>query len=213
MSGKDFTDFLEPKHDSYASRHNGFVYFHSVIDNQAYCNAHVVALPHLQQDLSSPATTPNLSFVTPNTCNDAHDTPKCQDGSKGGLGKANAWLQRYVPMIMDSAAYKQDGLIVITFDESGDDSDAGACCGEVSGLGLDDPAHPNTNEPGLYGPGGGRVGAVLLSRFIKPGTTTAQHYNHYSLLRSVEDIFGVAHLGDAKQAQVRPFGADVYTEG
>jgi len=30
--------------DGYATRHDPFVYFHSVIDNAAYCDAHVVAL-------------------------------------------------------------------------------------------------------------------------------------------------------------------------
>jgi hypothetical protein len=36
-------------------------------------------------------------------------------------------------------------------------------------------------------------------------------YNQYSLLRSVEDLFGLSHLGDARQTQVHPFGRDVYT--
>jgi hypothetical protein len=35
-------------------------------------------------------------------------------------------------------------------------------------------------------------------------------YNHYSLLRTVEDIFGLAHLGDAAMPQVRSFGPDVF---
>jgi hypothetical protein len=52
---------------------------------------------------------------------------------------------------------------------------------------------------------------VLLSPFIRPGTTTAQQYNHYSLLRSIEDVFGLPHLGYAAAAGLRPFGADVYT--
>jgi hypothetical protein len=36
-------------------------------------------------------------------------------------------------------------------------------------------------------------------------------YNHYSQLRSIEDIFGLSHLGDAQQPQVKSFGPDVYT--
>jgi phosphatidylinositol-3-phosphatase len=35
-------------------------------------------------------------------------------------------------------------------------------------------------------------------------------YNHYSLLRTVEDIFGLPHLGDAGMPQVRSFGPDVF---
>ncbi len=102
-------------------------------------------------------------------------------------------------------------MIVINFDESGTDEDASACCGEVDSLGYSDPSHPDMNEPGLYGPGGGKVGAVVLSKFIKGGTVSTVPYNHYSLLRSVEDIFGLPHLGDAKQPQVVSFGPDIYT--
>jgi hypothetical protein len=36
-------------------------------------------------------------------------------------------------------------------------------------------------------------------------------YNHYSLLKTVEKIFGLPLLGDAKQPQVRAFGSDVFT--
>ena len=51
---------------------------------------------------------------------------------------------------------------------------------------------------------------MLLSPFIATGTTSDQQYNHYSLLRSIEDYFGVAHLGYAAAANLRPFGSDVY---
>jgi hypothetical protein len=64
------------------------VYFHSVIDNQAYCDSHVVPLGtvavgahgasdtfsgHLAQDLAKDNTTPTFSFISPNLCNDGHD--------------------------------------------------------------------------------------------------------------------------------------------
>jgi hypothetical protein len=55
------------------------------------------------------------------------------------------------------------------------------------------------------------VGAVALSPYIRPGTTTDQPYNHYGLLRSVEDLFGLAHLGYAGPFGQTAFGADVYT--
>jgi phosphatidylinositol-3-phosphatase len=207
----DLTDSTDPKTDSYATRHDPFVYFHSIINNKSYCDSHVLSLKPLKKDLTKASTTPNYSFITPNTCLDGHDAP-CQDGTKGGLIRVDSFLSTWVPRIMKSPAYKQGGLIVINFDESGSDEDASACCGEVSGLGYDDPSHPDMNEPGLYGPGGGKVGAVLLSNFIKPGTVSTKPYNHYSLLRSVEDIFGLTHLGDALQPQVKSFGPDVYTK-
>ena len=121
------------------------------------------------------------------------------------------FLKQWIPKIMASPAYKKNGMILITTDESGDDSVAGACCGEVDGLGFADPSHPNLNEPGLYGPGGGKVGAVVLSPFVKPGTVSTSPYNHYSQLATVEDIFGLPLLGDAKQPQVKAFGSDVFT--
>jgi hypothetical protein len=64
--------------------------------------------------------------------------------------------------------------------------------------------------PGKNGPGGGRIGAVLLSPLIRPGTVSAVDYNHYSLLRTIEDIFGLPHLGDAAMPQVSSFGPDVF---
>ena len=84
IGGEDFTDSTGPKNDSYATRHNPFMYFRSVISNKSYCDAHVLSLAPLAHDLNNIATTPNYSFVTPNTCFDGHDWPKCQDGTRGG---------------------------------------------------------------------------------------------------------------------------------
>ena len=89
---------------------------------------------------------------------------------------------------------------MITFDEG---TDAAACCGEQ--------ALPGGPAPGQFGPGGGRIGAVLLSPFIAPGTVSHTPYNHYSLLCSIEDFFGLAHLGYAAAPQLRTFGDDVFT--
>ena len=98
--------------------------------------------------------------------------------------RSTSSCKEWIPKITASPAYKANGLIVIMFDESGSDENAGACCGEVDGLGYGDPSHPNINEPGLYGPGGGKIGAVVLSKFIKPGTVSTKPYNHYSQLRA-----------------------------
>jgi hypothetical protein len=188
--------------DQYATRHNPFVYFHSIIDDAAGCQARDVPLSHLPADLASARSTPNLSFITPDLCHDGHDAT-CADGSPGGLPAADAFLRRWVPMITASPAYRRDGLLVVTFDEAGKDSSA--CCGEQSG--------PNTLLAGgpSGGPGGGRTGAVLLSPFIAPGTVSAEDYNHYSLLRSVEDAFALPHLGYAAAPGLRPFGSDIFT--
>jgi hypothetical protein len=66
--------------------------------------------------------------------------------------------------------------------------------------------------PGIVGPGGGRIGAVLVSRYIKEGTVSEVPYNHYSLLRSVEDFFGLEHLGYAGRNGLNSFADDVFTQ-
>ena len=65
-------------------------------------------------------------------------------------------------------------------------------------------------EPAAARGRAGCVGALLLSPLIKPGTVSAVDYNHYSLLRSIEDISGLPHPGDAAMPQVRSFGPDVF---
>ncbi len=186
--------------DEYAAKHDPFVYFHSILDTPA-CAANVVPLTALPADLASVATTPTFAFIVPNLCHDAHDRP-CVDGRPGGLAEADRWLAAWVPRITASPAFRAGGLLVVTLDEA-DGSDASACCGELSG--------PNTPQAGMSGPGGGRTGAVLLSPFIKPGTVSDVPYNHYALLRSIEDLFGLAHLGYAGAPGLASFGGDVYT--
>ena len=189
--------------DQYAARHNPFVYFHSIIDTPS-CDKRNVPLDRLPKDLLHIATTPNLVFITPNLCHDGHDSP-CVDGEPGGLVSADKFLQQWVPMIQKSPAYQRDGMILIIFDEAGfggSNSDTTSCCNEQAG--------PNSLKPGISGPGGGRVGAVAISRFIEPGTVNDNPYNHYAMLRSIEDLFGLSHLGFAGQSGLNAFGPDVY---
>jgi hypothetical protein len=185
----------------YAARHNPFVYFHSLLDG-GQCAANDVPLGQLDTDLGSAATTPDFAFIAPDLCDDAHDST-CADGGPGGLPAANSFLQSWVPKITGSPAWADGSLLVITFDEA-DTSDASSCCGEQPG--------PNSPNPGgtTQGNGGGRIGAVLLSQFVQPGSTNATPYNHYSLLASIEDIFGLSRLGYAGASGLQPFGPDVY---
>ena len=190
--------------DQYAARHEGFMYFRSVTGDASYCAAHVLSFRPLRADLAAAGKTPAFSWISPNLCDDGHDVP-CVTGQPGGLAQIDRFLASWVPVIMASPAYRDGGLILITFDEGNTDT---ACCGEQSGFSS---SHPNTLSPGLGGPGGGDVGLVALSPFIKPGTVSTVAYNHYSMLRTIEDIFGLAHLGDAAMPQVKSFGADVFT--
>ncbi len=198
----------ETAKDQYATRHDPFMYFHSIIDNASYCDSHVVNLSALAGDLSSITTTANFSFITPGLCNDGHNT-NCANGAPGGLAQVNTFLPTVINEIEASAAYKADGLIVVTFDEADAGDDHSSCCGEQAGPNAADPGDPSDSDSSATG--GGKVGAVLLSPFIKPGTVSQTAYNHYSLLRSVEDLFGLTHIGFAAQAGLAAFGADVFT--
>jgi len=191
--------------DQYAAKHDPFVYFHSIIDDAARCDAHVVNLARLPGDLASTAATPNYVFITPNLCSDGHD-PKCADGRVGGLVAINAFLTQWVPLIVNSPAFRADGMLIVTFDEADGigTEGSGACCGEK-------PLPGARYAPGFNGPGGGRVGAVILSPFVRPATVSTVPYNHYSLLRTVEAIFGLEPLGYAASPGARVFGADVFS--
>ena len=191
-------------YSQYASRHDPFVYFRSITSHPAYCRSHVVPLRALTTDLAATATTPNLSYITPDLCSDGHDRP-CADGRPGGLASVNAWMKRWVPVILHSPAFRQDGMLVITTDEAdGVPQDASACCGEGAG--------PNASRPGIRGPGGGRVGALVISPYAAPGTTSSHPYNHYSLLATIEDLLGVGRLGYARTVPAT-FGPDVLSGG
>lgn len=234
-----------PAGDQYAVRHNPFMYFHSIIDNETRCKSHVIRLYGLMTDLQSAVTTPNFSFITPNLCHDGHDGDgtgargrRCADGNPGGLTSTDAFLRTWVPRILDSPAYRQDGLLIITFDE-GDFSGpkktidpvtgkvtltmraAGQhCCNQQIGPNIIRPLVLKSEAGSkvisvtkIDGYGGDRIGAVLLSPYIKPGTVSDTPYNHYALLRSIEDIFGLDHLGYAAQSGLRSFGPDVFSQG
>jgi hypothetical protein len=174
--------------DQYATRHNPFVYFTSITSSPD-CQNNVVDYTNLATDLQSAATTPNLAYISPNLCHDGHDSP-CVDGQPGGLESADAWLKEQIPAILNSPAYRQDGALVITFDEA-DGNQTGP-----SGL------------PG--GTAGGLIGALVLSPFTSPGTSTGTMYNHYSLLATMEDIFSLTRLGYAGAPGLHSFGPDVF---
>jgi len=190
--------------DNYAVRHNPWVYFKGITGLPTYCRRHVVPLTALPHDLRYLSRTPNLVYITPDLCNDGHDAP-CADGRPGGLITVNTFMKTWVPRILQSPAFRKDGMLVITADESdGPQSDATACCGEG--------ASANSPTPGIVGMGGGRIGALVISRWTRPNTWSTTPYNHYSLLASIEEIFRLGKVGYARTVSDR-FGLDVYNSG
>jgi hypothetical protein len=177
--------------DQYATRHNPFVYFHSLLD-YGDCQSDDLPLTKLTTDLASASTTPSYAFIVPNLCDDGTDSP-CVDGRPGGLASADAFLQQWVPLILKSPGYLDGGLLVVTFDDA-PASDTSGCCAAA----------------GTAPAGGGQVGTLLISPYVKAGGTSTTPYNDYSLLRTVEDLFGLSHLADAALPSVHSFGSDVF---
>jgi hypothetical protein len=104
------------------------------------------------------------------------------DGSTS-LADADAWLAATLPPLLASKAYNDGGLVVVTFD---------------AGAAADIEA------------GGGRVGALLLSPYVTAGATVGAPYDAFSLLASIEGLFGLDPLGYAKDTTLKPFGPKVY---
>jgi hypothetical protein len=217
--------------DQYAARHNPFVYYMSTISTTCSTNVVPLTMATLAKDLSSVSTTANFTWITPNLCNDGHDVPCKAPGAAGNTNSdysnENAFLSQYVPLIVRSPAFQQDGLLMITFDESspaanttvGTDTtyDGSSCCNESS------ETDPNTATPGQPGEatlqgitfsgggsGGGQTGTLLISPFIKPGTVSSVNYNHYATLHTFEDEFALPYLGFAGFPGTTPFGSDIF---
>jgi hypothetical protein len=162
--------------DEYATRHNPFVYFQSLTE-LGECMTNDLPLDGLSTDLKSEQTTPSFSFIAPNLCHGGWETT-CADGTPGGLAAADAFLAQWAPQILDSPAFKADGLLVVLF---------GAPAGA-------DPADAKT-------------GALLVSKFATPGASSPTGYDAFSVLRSVDDLFGFDHLGEAAGDTVTGFAS------
>ncbi len=101
----------------YAPKHNPMVFFDDVTNtndpNSAYCIAHVRPYSDLATDLQK-NTVARYNFITPNLCNDMHDTcAPFNDAVKQG----DTWLQQNLPTILNSQAYQNGGVVFITWDE------------------------------------------------------------------------------------------------
>ena len=181
---------VAPNATGYSARLNPFVFFHSLLD-LGDCDENAVPFTDLTKDLKKTETTANFTYISPNLCN-AGFRGTCPVGAPEGAVNADAFLAKVVPEILSSPAYKQDGLLIVSF-------------------GAADPAPPV--DPTVPPPADPRkVGALLVSSLLSPGATDGAAYNPYSLLRSIEDLFNLSPLGNAAGTKVRSF-APAFTAG
>ncbi len=192
----------------YQTWRNPFVYFSAVAGSPA-CASKDVGMSALKSDLASEKSTASFSYIAPGPCDDGSPTP-CGPSKADGMAAADGFLQKVIPQILASKAYKQNGLLAITVDNApatGEYADSSSCCGQ--------PKFPNLPAPTgvakLSGSGGGQVGLLMLSPFVKKGGGLVQEtYNHFSLLATIEEVFGLGKLGYTGGAEVKPFSASLF---
>jgi hypothetical protein len=98
----------------YAAYHNPFVYFDDIYLDPANCADHIRPYSELQRDLTN-QTVARYNFITPNLCDDMHGSGNCSAGNRILLG--DTWLSVEIPKIINSESYRNNGAIIITWDE------------------------------------------------------------------------------------------------
>jgi hypothetical protein len=140
---------------------NPFLYFRALTGKRG-CPQEDVGLGRLATDLKSAGSTPALSYIVPDLCDDGTATP-CQPTARSGMPGADAFLTTVVPEIERSAAYRSGGMIAITFDQApqtGIYADPSSCCSN--------PTYPNLPSSGSSSLGTGTTGSDP-----QPGSTTS----------------------------------------
>jgi hypothetical protein len=117
---------------------------------------------------------PAFSLILPNTRH------RIQGGS---VGEGDRWLRQHVASLIRSSAFQRGGAIFITWAEGGKGDEAGCCLDGVSG---------------------GHVPLIAVLSGGRRGFRATQEYSSYSLLRTVQDSFGLGHLGQSGNRAVRP---------
>ena len=164
----------------YAPRHNPEVYYTDL----ANCTTNDVPLgttgsSPLLQDFSSEATAPALATVTPNLCDDMHGVAGCPSNL---ILAGDNFLKTWLPLITSTRVYQnQDTLVLIVWDE-GEPGTSGEDCAT------------NTSDQSCH------VVSMVIGPSVKPGTQSATLFNHYSLLKTAEDLLGVPELGLSSSA-------------
>jgi hypothetical protein len=131
----------------------------------ADCAAHDVPFGRLQADLDSD-TLPAFAFIIPNMCHSMHNC---------SVATGDAWLGRTIRSLVASPAYERATMaIFVTFDE-GEDGGSDRC------------TH-NLGDPGCHVP------ILVVSPSTPPGARSNVLFNHYSLLRTTEEMLGIPTL-------------------
>jgi hypothetical protein len=181
----------------YAAKHTGFTNFASVHADPDLARE-LVGFDALTADLAAGAV-PAFALIVPNQCNEMHgiDSPKapadCAKGDDGLVRRGDAVVGDLVSAIQASPIWNSGNTaVVVTWDEDGK---ADRVPGSPQSCCVVD----------AHNPGGGHIPTIVITNHGPRGLTDPTPYDHYSLLRTFEDAFGLdGHVGHAADAAVRP---------
>lgn len=172
MEGVSQACYLGTSYALYAAKHNPFRYYTAIRQSASLC-AHLRPLPDLFGALEGGASAvPELTWVTPNICDDGHDCAPSQ---------AAAWLESFLARVTSSRAWKNGGTCYVVWDEGNG--------GDTAGILPSGAVQPTG--------GGGHVLALVLTPHLRPGTVIHVPLDHYGLLATIEQHFGLSFLGQA----------------
>jgi phospholipase C len=195
----------------YFRKHNPFLLYPDVYNNPARANK-VVPLTQLTTDLST-GNVPRFVWITPNICNDMHGGAQTCPFPSSPTDPLQAklyqdgdnFLRTWVTAITHSPAWTGRSAIFITWDEGGFEDQSPFGPTDIS-PGPDSPILPATpvdpttgNGGDLLGGtvyGGGHVPMIVVARGIGHRVDTS-FADHYSLLQTIEQNFGLSLLGNA----------------
>ena len=176
----------------YERKHNPFVSFADVQSSPARM-ANIVDFSQLSTDLAT-GNVPDYVWISPDQCYDMHgrfsptpaSDPCAFQHVQGLISTGDTFLHDTVGAIMSSSAWTGNSAIFIAWDESdftapgaGDFGfgDTSGCCDSV-------PNH-----------GGGHVVTLVISHSNHSAVSSNVSYNHYSLLRTIQDGWRLGCLG------------------
>jgi phosphatidylinositol-3-phosphatase len=163
----------------YESDHNPFVYFS---DYKSLCAGGNGVVPYspslLSTDLNS-TTPPDFVWISPNVCHDMHTS----GGSCGTNTVANGdrWLSSNLPTVLSSSWFKNNGVVIVTWDES----------------------VPADTSGGSFG-NGGKIATLVIAANAS-GAFTASG-DHYATLRGIEEAYGVTLIGNSANSSFGDLG-------
>lgn len=140
----------------------------------------IVGIDQLTTDLKSNKV-PNYSHIIFNQCHEMHGLAECPQLQKL-IQTGDTMIGKVVNQITTSKLWAESGnnAIIITWDEDSNPPDKAqiqSCCG------FDPNSHANF--------GGGHIATIVITNHASRGIVDHTPYNHYSLLRTTEDAFGI----------------------